>query len=147
MNAYELIEKHEGRKLKPYKCPAGKNTIGVGWNMDSNPLPKAIANYLSTNGKITDEMAEQLLKISINITINDCKTLFHGWKTFTENRKAALTDFVFQLGLTKASLFVKTIAAINTGRWEDAAREMEKSGWFYQVPKRAAEIVNMIEVG
>ena len=31
---------HEGIKLKPYKCPAGFLSIGVGRNLITNPLTK-----------------------------------------------------------------------------------------------------------
>jgi GH24 family phage-related lysozyme (muramidase) len=59
----------------------------------------------------------------------------------------ALIDFVFQLGKTKALKFHHTIAAINTGRWEDAANHMRQSAWFKQVPKRAVEVTDLIEAG
>lgn len=147
MTVYDLITKHEGRKDKPYKCPAGHWTIGVGWNLDSNPLPEDVDFYFKQNGKITDEMIDRLLETSVRWAVNDCHVLFPEFDSFAEVRKMALVDFVFQLGFKKARTFVKSIAAINTGRWSDAAREMEKSTWFVQVPRRASEIINMIEYG
>lgn len=147
MTINELIEKHEGRRLKPYKCTAGHCTIGVGWNMDANPLPKAIRDYFNAHGSITNEMADELLGISIERAEGDCMRLFPDWDNFTPNRKMALTDFLFQLGYTKASKFIHAIAAINTGRWEDAAMHMRNSAWAHQVPKRAEEVTEMIEVG
>ncbi len=147
MTVYELIEKHEGRKKKPYRCTAGKRTIGVGYNYDDNTLPPDIAAYLKDNGQVTDEMIDRLLEITVRQAVADCHVLFPEFDSFSDNRRMALTDFVFQLGFKRARGFSKSIAAVNTGRWFDAAREMEKSSWFYQVPKRAAEIINMIEEG
>lgn len=147
MTVAEFIAKHEGRKNKPYRCPAGARTIGVGYNYDANPLPKHIADYLKVHGKITDDMIDELLNISIEIAEGDCMRLFPDWDNFTPNRKMALTDFLFQLGYTKASKFIHAIAAINTGRWEDAAMHMRNSAWAHQVPKRAEEVTEMIEVG
>jgi len=147
MKVEEFIEKHEGRKKKPYKCPAGARTIGVGYNYDANPLPKHIADHLRAYGSITDVMIDELLNISIEIAEGDCLRLFPDWDNFTPNRKMALTDFLFQLGYTRASKFAHTIAAINTGRWEDAANEMRDSAWFKQVPNRAQEVTDLIEVG
>lgn len=147
MTVYELIEKHEGRRLKPYKCTAGKNTIGVGWNMDDNPLPPNIASYLAEHGEITDEMVNVLLKLSVMQADDDCQDLFDEFVQFSKNRRMALTDFVFQLGLTKARKFVKAVKAINECRWVDAAAEMRNSAWFKQVPDRAKEITEMIERG
>jgi lysozyme len=147
MNTEQFIEKHEGRKLKPYKCPAGANTIGVGWNMDANPLPGAIGRYLKENGRITNEMADQLLSISIKVAASDCEDLFPGFDTFTDNRKIALIDFLFQLGKSRALKFVHAVAAINTGRWDNAATEMRNSAWAAQVPNRAKEVTGLIETG
>jgi lysozyme len=142
-----FIERHEGRRKKPYKCPAGANTIGVGWNMDANPLPKPIAEYLKKHGEITDDMINILLNISVSNAIKDCLDLFPTWDNITLNRRMALIDFVFQLGKTKALKFHHTIAAINTGRWEEAVEYMRESVWFKQVPKRAQEVTDLIEAG
>lgn len=50
LKSFELIKLHEGLRLKPYKCPAGKLTIGYGLNLD---------------GGITKEEAEILLSYRI----------------------------------------------------------------------------------
>jgi len=147
MNIAQFITKHEGRKNKPYKCPAGKNTIGVGWNFDANPLPQHIADYLKENGKITDAMIDYLLRISITNAVLDCEKIFPEFNNFTDNRRMALIDFVFQLGAGGARKFVHAIAAINTGRWEDAAKEFRDSNYYRQVPKRAEEVIELIEEG
>ena len=34
MNAIELIKYHEKYRRFPYRCTAGKLTIGYGWNLD-----------------------------------------------------------------------------------------------------------------
>lgn len=147
MTVYDLIEKHEGRKLKPYKCPAGKNTIGVGWNMDDNQLPPDIEAHLKETGRITDTMADRLLETSVAHSIHDCHVIFPEFDSFSENRRMALTDFVFQLGFRKARSFTNAITAINAGNWSLAATHMSRSIWYEQVPKRAEEIIGMIERG
>lgn len=147
MDVKQFIEKHEGRRKRVYQCPAGANTIGVGWNIDANELPQDIAHYLAQKGSITDEMIDQLLTISVRRAVADCRALFPGFDTMTDARKMALTDFVFQLGFRRARQFRKAIAAVNTGRWEDAANEMRDSAWFTQTPRRAQEITDIIETG
>ncbi|MDD5459987.1 MAG: glycoside hydrolase family protein [Phycisphaerae bacterium] len=147
MTVYELITKHEGRRKKPYKCSGGKNTIGIGWNFDDNPLPPYIAGYLAKHGEITDEMIDYLLDISVQRAIGDCQYLFPDFANFSINRQMALTDFVFQLGLKRASGFVNSIAMINTGRWEEAAKNMMKSRWATQTRKRAEEVTDLIAAG
>ena len=38
MNAIELIKYHEKYRRFPYRCTAGKLTIGYGWNLDDNGI-------------------------------------------------------------------------------------------------------------
>lgn len=147
MTIQELLEKHEGRKNKPYKCPAGKNTIGVGRNFDDNPLPPDIAAYLKAKGKITEDMIDQLLEIDIRHTTADCRALFPMWGTFSDNRKMAFVDFVFNVGFGGARKFVHMVAAANTGRWGDVVKELKNSRWAGQVPNRAKDVIKMIGEG
>ncbi len=144
---HDMLRRHEGLSLKPYRCPAGKQTIGYGWNMEAHPLPSDIAACLRITGAITEEMAERLLNISIDTADADCRDIFPGFVNFTEARKAALTDFVFNVGSTTALKFKKMRAAIETGNWDRAADELVDSDWFKQVGVRGPEIVGMVRVG
>ena len=42
MSLREMLERHEGRKKKVYRCSKGKKTIGVGHNVDAKGLPPDI---------------------------------------------------------------------------------------------------------
>jgi GH24 family phage-related lysozyme (muramidase) len=143
----EITEQNEGKRYQVYKCTAGKNTIGIGWNIDANPLPSDIAKYLKENGHILDEHIDWLFAISINRAISDCRKLFPTYDSFSPNRKIALADFVFQLGFTGASKFKNSIAAINAGKWQEAANRMLKSDWAKQVPNRAKKVTDLIRIG
>lgn len=147
MNTRLLLKKHEGVMNKPYICPAGFKTIGVGYNMQVHPLPRDIQAYLDEHGQITDEHIERLLDLSITWAEHDCKKLFPDFEKFTHNRQMALIDFVFQLGLLRTMGFIKAVEAINKGQWKVAKQEMLDSKWAKQCPNRAEEITNMIEAG
>lgn len=157
MTIYSLLEKHEGRKHKPYRCTGGKRTIGIGHNFDDNPLPPHIADYLKKNGQITDDMVDELLETDILHATADCCVLFPGFDSFSERRKMALVDFVFQLGFNRArNGFPKFVHNINTGKWEAAAAELKYvdgkkqdklSDYWKETKGRAMEIVRMIEEG
>lgn len=148
-NIEQFITRHEGRRKKPYLDTAipPKETIGVGWNMTARPLPVAMKAYLKEHGEITDAMVNQLLSLSIGFATSAAEDLFPEFETFSEDRQFALIDFCFQLGKRGASKFVHAVAAINTGRWKDAAKEMRNSDWFHQTPNRAHEICDIIEEG
>jgi GH24 family phage-related lysozyme (muramidase) len=147
MNQRSFTEAEEGKRYKVYKCSAENNTIGIGWNIDANPLPQDIAKYLKEHGKILDEHIDRLWDISINRAINDCNRLFPNYDLFSPNREIALTDFVFQVGLTVARQFVNTIKAINEGKWQSAADRMLKSAWAKQCPNRAKRVTDLIRRG
>ena len=147
MTLKELLIKHEGKRYKVYKCTAGKATIGIGHNIDANGLPDDIRAYLTQYGKITDTMIDILYEADVNSAIEDCLKLYKGFKDFTKNRKEALIDFLFNVGLSKALLFKKANLAINEGRWNDAGLEMKDSLWYQQVGDRADEIIELLTEG
>lgn len=142
-----MLKRHEGYRNKKYKCPAGKNTIGVGHNFDSSPLPLATQAHLNQYGAITDEMIDQLLDADILIATKDCKKLYPGFDSFSEKRQAALIDFLFNVGIGTASDFKQTNRYINAGLWDNAAANMKQSKWYRQVGFRGVEIVKMIKEG
>jgi lysozyme len=142
-----MLIRHEGLRQRPYKCPAGYNTIGVGHNFDANPLPEDISKCLQQRNKITMEMVDRLLEEDIEIALKACRRLYPGFDNFTENMQIALADFCFNVGEGTARTFKNTNRAINEERWEDAARGFENSKWYSQVGNRAKEIVAMIRGG
>ena len=142
-----LIARHEGLRLEPYNDIKGIKTIGFGHNMDANPLPDMIQHQLDTFGSITEDMAMELLDHDILDAIFNCQRLYRDFEKFTERRKMALVDFIFNVGVRTARTFERTNRAINRGDWEAAAQGFEKSLWYRQVNHRAVEIVSMIREG
>ena len=49
MNLIEQLKRHEGLKLKPYKCTADKLTIGVGRNLEDVGISEEEAEMLLQN--------------------------------------------------------------------------------------------------
>jgi lysozyme len=147
MSLREMLERHEGRKNRVYKCTAGKNTIGVGHNIDAKGLPPDIESFLEDNGYITDEMIDRLLDDDIEDAISDCKRLYPNLEDFGDVRMNALIDFVFNVGYGTARKFVNTNKAINDEDWERAGDLLEQSKWYRQVKGRAKTIVKMLRDG
>ena len=145
--AATLLRLHEGLRLTPYKCSAGALTVGYGHNIDANGLPPAIKANLDRDEKITQADAEALLLAGIQRAENDCRRLFPRFEGFSDQRKAALIDWLFNLGKTRAMTFRATIHLINRGLWDEAADEMLNSRWAQQVGKRAVTVTDMIREG
>jgi len=158
MELEELLEKHEGRKNKVYKCTAGKRTIGVGHNIDAKGLPEDIQKWLDMHGWITEDMIDDLLQSDIEDALNDAWKLYPALESFSESRRNALIDFLFNVGLSTASTFKRMNNAINNGNWDKAAQYISESKYWRQLggdPKgtddgkleRPEEIAQMLREG
>ena len=143
----EILKRHEGLSLTKYRDTEWYWTIGWGWNLDAHPLPEDIASCLRSTGAITLEMAERLLSISIDCAIKQCRSIYPGFDEFSEARRAALTDWMFNCGVRTVLTFKKTLESIKEGRWEDAADELLDSDYAKQVHGRAKELADLIRNG
>jgi len=130
--AADLIKSHEGLKLRPYLCTAGRLTIGYGRNIEDNG--------------ISAREAEVMLDSDILETLTDLKS-FKWWHALSDNRKAALVDFRFQMGASRFRLFKKTITALALGDFNIAADELLDSKYAKQCPNRAETISSLIRNG
>ena len=133
--AETMIKRHEGLKLKPYLCPAGKLTIGYGRNME--------------DVGISEEEAVGLLHADITTAASELEREFGpGWYNgVTLPRAAALIDMMFNLGATRFGAFKEMIAAVRNQKWDKAADAAQDSKWFTQVGDRGKTIVRMLREG
>jgi lysozyme len=130
----EYIYKHEGMKLKPYRCTAGKLSIGVGRNLDDNGIDLEEALYLLDN--------------DIRECEADLKEIFpKEWDSLSENKKTALIDMRFQLGGTGFRKFKRLIEGVKTGNWTLAKFSIENSLYYKQVKSRAQDNIKLLEEG
>ena len=121
---------HEGLKLEPYECTAGKLTIGVGRNIEDIGITEDEARYLLDNDilRVCDELDRNL----------------PWWRDLSDARQRVLVDMVFNLGISRFMQFQNTIAAIESGDYETAAGEMLDSRWANQVGNRAKTLSRMM---
>ena len=91
--AITLIKHHEGVRAKPYKCPAGLWTVGVGHLIgDGKSLPDA------WNKTFTNEEIDGLLKHDLNrFELGVSKMLPNV--SLRQHEFDALVSFCFNLGL------------------------------------------------
>lgn len=130
-----MLERHEGRKTRLYKCPAGKWTIGVGHNVEDNGLPKFII--------------DDLFDYDIDVTVGELKSRYKWFHKLDQARRDAVTDMCFQLGITRFSKFKLFIASMDEGDYGQARMEMFDSKWYREdkVTERVEELANMILTG
>lgn len=124
-----LIKKHEGLRLKPYRCSTGKLTVGYGRNLDDAGINLA--------------EAEMMLENDIRRTTLELMT-FSWYSSLDAVRRAALVDMLYNLGLPSFMGFEKMLAALDVGDYVGAAVQMLDSKWATQVGSRATELADMV---
>lgn len=141
------LELHEGLRLSPYICPAGKKTIGVGRNLEDNPLTpqerRACGDY---EHGITRNAAMYLLKNDVERCINQLKNL-DCWYGLDVERQYALLDMCFQLGFSGLKKFRKMLKAFTIRDFKLASFHCLDSAYAQQTPNRARKIAKLIREG
>jgi len=148
MNAYALLQKHEGFRPTLYRCTAGHRTIGYGYNLDANPLqlePSELAHYYKSG--ITETEAGVLLQEMIDKTIHELNVLLGCFTALSDNRKAAIIDMAYNLGIDGFMKFTDTIRHLTRQEWTQAAASMLASKWADQVGNRAVELARIMAKG
>lgn len=126
------VKRHEGLRLKMYKCTAGKNTIGYGRNLD--------------DVGISADEAELMLKHDLENAELDAKR-FPVFEKLNQVRKDVLTEMVFNLGYSRLSGFKKMFAALERKDYDGAANEMLDSKWARDVGERAKTLAYFMRIG
>jgi len=127
--AKQLIQ-DEGLKLKPYRCTAGRLTIGVGRNLDDRGITEAEALTLLDNDikAFWEELAAAL-----------------PWLTQAPGPvQEALANMAFNLGLRGLLQFKASLALLEAGRFAEAADELLRSKWAGQVGARAERLAALL---
>lgn len=128
----ELI-RDEGIRSFPYKDTVGKLTIGVGRNLDSVG--------------IHDDEAYLMLENDIHDAMHSLDKYLPWWRNLDEVRQRVLVNMCFNMGIAGLLGFKNTLAAIQAGRYTDAAAGMLASKWAGQVGARAQRLSEMMAKG
>ena len=129
----EMIARHEGFRKYPYKCPAGKWTVGYGHNIEDNG--------------ISEKVASTLLKIDIGIAIKEVYNIIPKLYDYAIPRQHALIDLMFNIGMPAFLTFKKMIKAIKEEDWEKASAELKDSKYYRQTRSRSKEIYKILKTG
>jgi len=136
--ALQRLRDHEGLRLKPYVCPAGRLTIGYGRNLDDGGITEDEAEFLFRNDvQRAEEAAVRLLDDD----------------PLPPQALEVLAHLCFWLGSAGVELgFPKFLAALREWRFADAADELlfrappqrQKSKLHKQAPRRANELAAIL---
>lgn len=136
MNKEKLIEqikKHEGLRLKPYKCSENKLTIGYGRNLEANGISNCEANMMLAN-----DIHKYIKQVEDNIPF---------FYELNDARQNVLVNMSFNLGIYGLLKFKKFLKYLNSEDYIIASKEMLDSRWAKQVGSRAIELSEQIRTG
>ncbi len=127
-----LLIREEGWKDKPYRCSRGKQTIGVGHNLDASGLcEEAIIAQLEHDVREAKKAAKRI-----------CGLWFDDLHPV---RQEVLICMVFQLGEGGVRQFTQTLMDMSMGNYMRAADRIRKSKWAAQTPQRVERLAKILE--
>lgn len=127
----QRIVRHEGLRLKPYRDPVGKWTIGVGRNLDDT-------------GISADE-AQMLLANDLTRTVHQLTAARPWVDDLPPIARDVLIEMAFQMGTHGLLRFTATLDAFERHDFARAAENMRHSTWATQTPARAEELAGLIQ--
>lgn len=141
---------NEGLTTKSYKCPAGYLTIGIGRNLDTNPLTKEEIAYVGHNcrGKfISNDQAFYLCRNDLKKVRADLDRELPWWRDLNKDRQFVMIDLCFNMGIKKLLKFQRTLSSIATGYYIRAGEQLMQSLYAKQVGKRADRNARCLQTG
>jgi lysozyme len=144
----EQLVRHEGLRLKPYRCTASKLTIGIGRNLDDCGISQSEAYVMLINDIMNCEKQLQAKIPDIYNGLDEVRksVLLNMCISIPQSRFAPLREPCY-LGIGGLLEFNNTLAFIGAGDWERAANGMLASKWAKQVGRRAMELSEMMRKG
>lgn len=141
----EMLKRHEGLNLFPYRCTAGYLTIGYGRNIDARPLTGCTVAHLERYG-ISKQGASRLLDEDLDEVLTQLAQVTE-WQALNETRQAVIADMAYNLGFGGLMRFKRMWDAIERQLWTLASKEMMDSQWARQVGARAIRLSTMMATG
>ncbi len=135
------LRRDEGVRYAPYDDTMGIQTVGVGHNMKVSPLPAG------WKCPLTDAQVDALLAADVDAVRKALDARLPWWSGLDDVRQRVLCNMAFNLGIQGLLGFKNTLAAVQAGRYADAAQGMAASAWARQVGARAARLVQAMRTG
>ena len=131
----EQLKRQEGFRAEPYKCSAGKLTIGYGHNLEAERWSRGIAE-----AQLHDDIRDARRSL-----------VQHGYFGVPESepvRRDCLVNMVFQMGMGGVLGFKNMIAALRDHDYLAASSHMLDSKWAREdTPGRANEMAEQMRSG
>lgn len=137
----KMTKRYEGFRGNQYACPAGKPTIGYGFNLEL-PANRALIDpdVLSGKRKLGRDEADRIFDEVYARAAEDARLyLGDAWWKLDTARREIIIDMAYSMGHKKLKQFRKLKSAINAGDFNLAAAEIKNSKWYNDVQAERAE--------
>lgn len=128
------VAREEGFRSHPYRCSEGYLTVGYGTNLDAG---------------LSREEAALLLRHRLDRAAAEVARALPWSGDLDDIRRSVLVAMTYQLkgGIAGLLRFKGTLAAVQRGDWDAAARGMLSSLWARQTPARARRTADVMRTG
>lgn len=156
MTIFEMLRFDEGLKLSVYKDTEGFWTVGIGHLLTKNPSKEVAIQELDklvgrkTGGVIMQNEAEKIFASDVSVAekgILGNSVLAPVYKSLDDERKKALINMVFQMGVLGVAGFKNSMRLLLDKKWNDAAVNLKQSKWYKQTTNRATRVISVFEKG
>ena len=137
------IKRHEGEVLEVYEDSLGYKTLGVGHLCQ----PQDPEYNCSIGTPVSQEVVDMYFEYDFDKHLQETIHVFGGEEAFynlPEPIQHVLVNMCFNLGGTRLSKFRNMLRACWEHNWEEMARQMQDSRWFYQVGRRSLELQKVV---
>lgn len=139
-----------GYPVPPGGTCRGKLTVGVGRNLDANPLTTeelAAVGHDARTLPITHDNAIMLLDDDIAVARCALDDRLPWWSSADEIRARVMVDLTFNMGIHKLLDFQHFLSYMRNATYSLAAAELKDSVWYNQVGSRGVRLVTMVRTG
>lgn len=139
-----------GYPVPPGGVCRGKLTVGVGHNLDANPLTADELAAVGHDGRkqpITRANAIMILDNDITVACYELDRHVPWCESLDEIRARVMVDLSFNMGINKLMGFQHFLGYMNQGQYDHAASELENSVWYDQVGARGVRLAGMVRSG
>lgn len=136
MDTYEQLKRDEGEVLHAYQDSLGYWTIGIGILIDKRK-----------GGGLRPEESEFIFRNRLKLLDAELSDRLPWISKLDPARRGVLVNMAFQMGVAGLLAFKNTLAMIQAGKYQDAAKAMLQSKWAGQTPARAQRLSNQMWSG
>lgn len=143
----EELTEEEGLRLHPYKCTANHWTVGIGHNMDAEPLTDILGRHFDEHSVLEPH--------EVNIILDhDLQKVYRGidknlpWvDDLPDYQQYVMISLIFNMGMGGVLKFKNTLAAWKSGNIAGVISGLRGSKWYKQVGKRGPKLIGILKTG